>query len=300
MVDAKPANTLPSRGRRGPDSGRYTRRGAGWQVQAHPNGARISTSTRSRCWPKRSAMPNCTAERPPSQRGCRRVTATRADGRHYAADQSATSYSFYGVLLSGRRSRPPLYPPARRRRSRITSVGQASVPRQFSGLDPDYGGQRARPAGTDCWARGRRAAEHRHRAGAVQRAGWACRAHSQPRTWRSAVHIGEHRHPEGSDPDPRESIGQHPRHGRLAGTMVAARPSVSWLPLYHDMGLIGACMGSLYYARPLVVDVAMAFSPVRSAGCGDHRHHGTISAAPTSPMSSVCVASMISTSRVWT
>ena len=56
---------------------------------------------------------------------------------------------------------------------------------------------------------------------------------------------------------------------------------VSWLPLYHDMGLIGACLGSLYYASPLTVMSPLSFlaRPARWLWA-IHRHRGTLSAAP--------------------
>lgn len=56
---------------------------------------------------------------------------------------------------------------------------------------------------------------------------------------------------------------------------------VSWLPLYHDMGLIGAWLGSLYYAIPLVVMSPLAFltRPQRWLQA-IHHHRGTLSAAP--------------------
>ncbi|HXV24147.1 MAG TPA: AMP-binding protein [Alphaproteobacteria bacterium] len=56
---------------------------------------------------------------------------------------------------------------------------------------------------------------------------------------------------------------------------------VSWLPPYHDMGLIGSWMGSLYYGLPFVV-----MSPLSFLGRPErwlwaiHRFHGTLSAAP--------------------
>lgn len=56
---------------------------------------------------------------------------------------------------------------------------------------------------------------------------------------------------------------------------------VSWLPLYHDMGLIGACMGSLLVGFRLVLMSPLAFlaRPVRWLKT-IHRHRATISAAP--------------------
>ena len=56
---------------------------------------------------------------------------------------------------------------------------------------------------------------------------------------------------------------------------------VSWLPLYHDMGLIGAWLGSMYHAVKLVVMSPLTFlaRPERWLWAV-HRHGGTLSAAP--------------------
>jgi len=56
---------------------------------------------------------------------------------------------------------------------------------------------------------------------------------------------------------------------------------ISWLPLYHDMGLIGAWFCPLYFGMPLVLMSPLAFlsRPVRwLRAISDHR--GTISPAP--------------------
>ena len=57
---------------------------------------------------------------------------------------------------------------------------------------------------------------------------------------------------------------------------------VSWLPLYHDMGLIGAWMGSLYYGFPLVLMSPLDFlaRPVRWLEA-IHRHRGSLSGGPS-------------------
>jgi len=56
---------------------------------------------------------------------------------------------------------------------------------------------------------------------------------------------------------------------------------VSWLPLYHDMGLIGAWLGSLYHAATLVVMSPLAFiARPRRWLQTIHRYRATISASP--------------------
>lgn len=71
---------------------------------------------------------------------------------------------------------------------------------------------------------------------------------------------------------------------RAMGERVGANPNdvfVSWLPLYHDMGLIGAWLGSLYYAALFVVMSPLAFlaRPQRWLQA-IHQYQGTLSAAP--------------------
>ena len=71
---------------------------------------------------------------------------------------------------------------------------------------------------------------------------------------------------------------------RAMGEVVQASSKdvfVSWLPLYHDMGLIGAWLGSLYFASPLVLMSPLAFltRPARWLWAID-KHRATLSAAP--------------------
>ena len=57
--------------------------------------------------------------------------------------------------------------------------------------------------------------------------------------------------------------------------------AVSWLPLYHDMGLIGTWLGSMYFAVPTVIMSPLTFlaRPEQWLWAMD-RHRATISAAP--------------------
>lgn len=71
---------------------------------------------------------------------------------------------------------------------------------------------------------------------------------------------------------------------KSAQEVISLKPSdviVSWLPLYHDMGLIGSWLGSLYFGAPLVL-----MSPLTFLNRPDrwlwaiHVYRGTLSAAP--------------------
>jgi len=91
----------------------------------------------------------------------------------------------------------------------------------------------------------------------------------------------------GSTADPKGVILTHSNllaNLRSIGREAKLTPNdkiVSWLPLYHDMGLIGAWMGSLYFAAPLVLMSPLAFlaRPARWLRAV-HEHRATISAAP--------------------
>ncbi|MGI9895428.1 AMP-binding protein [Vibrio natriegens] len=71
---------------------------------------------------------------------------------------------------------------------------------------------------------------------------------------------------------------------RAMGKVINAKSDdvfVSWLPVYHDMGLIGAWLGSLYHAIPLVIMSPLLFltKPQRWLWA-IHHHRGTLSPAP--------------------
>jgi fatty-acyl-CoA synthase len=71
---------------------------------------------------------------------------------------------------------------------------------------------------------------------------------------------------------------------RAIGEALALRKDdvgISWLPLYHDMGLIGAWLMPLYFGLPMVILSPLAFlsRPARWLQAF-HRYRGTVGAAP--------------------
>jgi 1-acyl-sn-glycerol-3-phosphate acyltransferase len=91
----------------------------------------------------------------------------------------------------------------------------------------------------------------------------------------------------GSTGDPKGVLLSHANilaNIRAIGEALAISPTdvgVSWLPLYHDMGLIGSWLGALYFGIPIVLLSPLAFlaRPARWLWA-IHAHRATISPAP--------------------
>jgi 1-acyl-sn-glycerol-3-phosphate acyltransferase len=91
----------------------------------------------------------------------------------------------------------------------------------------------------------------------------------------------------GSTGDPKGVVLTHANllaNIRAMGRVTEVTPDdvfVSWLPLYHDMGLIGAWLGSLYHGCRLIILPPLSFlaRPERWLRA-IHRHGGTLSASP--------------------
>ena len=91
----------------------------------------------------------------------------------------------------------------------------------------------------------------------------------------------------GSTGDPKGVLLSHGNilaNVRAIGEAFEIRPddvAVSWLPLYHDMGLIGLWLGALYFGVPAAIMSPLAFLARPSRWLwAIHTHRGTISAAP--------------------
>ena len=91
----------------------------------------------------------------------------------------------------------------------------------------------------------------------------------------------------GSTGDPKGVLLSHANllaNIRAIGEAIDIRPddvAVSWLPLYHDMGLIGAWLGALYFGIPIAIMSPLAFlaRPARWLWAL-HAHRATLSPAP--------------------
>jgi 1-acyl-sn-glycerol-3-phosphate acyltransferase len=184
--------------------------------------------------------------------------------------------SFFGVLWAG--GIPvPIYPPARRsqiaehlRRQRGILENAAARLLVAAPESKAIAHSLAVPAATP--AQLGEAGRHRTLTTAV------------PRT---SEEIAILQYTSGSTGDPKGVILSHANvlaNIRAMGRRVQVAPTdsfVSWLPLYHDMGLIGAWLGSLYFGLPLIL-----MSPLNILARPSrwlwaiHRHRATLTASP--------------------
>lgn len=187
-------------------------------------------------------------------------------------------FAFYGILLAGAVP-APLYPPASRAqledhlRRQIGILDNAQAPLLIS---VDEARDYTRLLRSQC-------ATLRAIVGVAElRSG-----ESAPPAPITSEDLGLIQYTSGSTGQPKGVMLTHANllaNVRAMGEAADASSSdvfVSWLPLYHDMGLIGACLGSLYYGMRLVLMSPLSFiaRPVRWLHAL-HRHGGTLSAAP--------------------
>jgi len=187
--------------------------------------------------------------------------------------------SFLAILLAGA-TPVPIYPPARakqieehfRRHARILSTAGTRMLITFDEVKRVSRLLTARVAGLDRLVTPAELATHAPLA-------------ARPRIVPGQVALLQFT--SGSTGDPK---GVVLTHANILASLRAMRVAlevgpddvfVSWLPLYHDMGLIGAWLGSLVVGSPLVLMSPLAFlaRPERWPQA-IHRFGGTISGAP--------------------
>lgn len=189
-------------------------------------------------------------------------------------------YAFFGVLLAGA-TPVPLYPPAR------WSQLEEHVQRHTGILSN---------AGTEILITFRAAAPLGHLLKArvpalrhvISVSDLTERAHAvQPASGPRADSIALLQYTSGSTGSPKGVVLTHEHllaNIRAMGAAIRASDEdvmVSWLPLYHDMGLIGAWLSSIYFGCPLVLMPPTTFlaAPVRWLRA-IHRYRGTLSGSP--------------------
>ena len=257
---------------------------SGARAQAEPGPAHTSTCARTTAARTRSPTAGCSARRAAVAGGLRERGVRRGDT---VALMLPTGFDFLrcfqGILIAG--AVPvPIYPPLRL--DRLEEYAAAAV------RDP---GRRGRDA---CWSRS--TGRGRSRAAAAPRcprcahvvtagdllaapgASWHGAGGPGRRSRVHPVHVGQHR------AAPRACCS---RHDNLLANIraISRRPrgrgptdvGVSWLPLYHDMGLIGSWLFCLHHGLPIAIQSPLAFlaRPERWLWA-IHQRRATLSAAP--------------------